>query len=268
MACIDMVSVGAFADSAYEYLLKQWLLSGRTDTKARDLCTTSSPFPYTPRPDIDNPSDLRTANAVLEHLTFVTPSRNLLYVTDATVNTNGDFNPSHTFEHLTCFYSGVLALGAAMIPDVPQTHLWAAKGLAHTCWTLYADSPTGLSPDIVIMLSGRSGPADNSHQWSTLLAQWERSGMHGDPPGLRPAEPVNDPEQREYRPQRRAYLLRPETVESFYLLWRTTGDELWRERGWAVFEALMKETRVEGSGFASLTDVYVVGAPKQDQMPR
>lgn len=32
------VSVGAFADSAYEYMLKQWLLSGRTDTKARDLC--------------------------------------------------------------------------------------------------------------------------------------------------------------------------------------------------------------------------------------
>jgi mannosyl-oligosaccharide alpha-1,2-mannosidase len=46
MVCIDSVTVGAFADSAYEYLLKQWLLSGRTDTKARDLCMTSSPFPY------------------------------------------------------------------------------------------------------------------------------------------------------------------------------------------------------------------------------
>jgi mannosyl-oligosaccharide alpha-1,2-mannosidase len=45
MTCVDMVSVGAFADSAYEYLLKQWLLSGRTDTKARDLCMTYSSFP-------------------------------------------------------------------------------------------------------------------------------------------------------------------------------------------------------------------------------
>ncbi len=34
----EKVSVGAYADSAYEYMLKQWLLSGRTDTKARDLC--------------------------------------------------------------------------------------------------------------------------------------------------------------------------------------------------------------------------------------
>lgn len=38
----DQVSVGAFADSAYEYMLKQWLLSGRTDTKARDLCMISA----------------------------------------------------------------------------------------------------------------------------------------------------------------------------------------------------------------------------------
>lgn len=38
IACIEMLSVGASADSAYEYMLKQWLLSGRTDTKVRDMC--------------------------------------------------------------------------------------------------------------------------------------------------------------------------------------------------------------------------------------
>lgn len=35
---IDQVSVGALADSGYEYLLKQYLLSGRTDIQARDTC--------------------------------------------------------------------------------------------------------------------------------------------------------------------------------------------------------------------------------------
>jgi mannosyl-oligosaccharide alpha-1,2-mannosidase len=34
----DQVSVGTFADSGYEYLLKQYLLSGRTDIQARDAC--------------------------------------------------------------------------------------------------------------------------------------------------------------------------------------------------------------------------------------
>jgi hypothetical protein len=34
-------SVGAFADSAYEYLLKQWLMTGKTEPKSRDLCMFS-----------------------------------------------------------------------------------------------------------------------------------------------------------------------------------------------------------------------------------
>jgi mannosyl-oligosaccharide alpha-1,2-mannosidase len=101
------------------------------------------------------------------------------------------------------------------------------------------------------------------------LAEWERSGRQGDPPGARAPEPVvDDPSMREYKTQSRSYLLRPEAVESFYLLWRITGDELWRERGWAVFEALLKEARVEGGGFASLRDVYNIGGRKLDEMPR
>lgn len=35
----DMFSVGAFADSAFEYMLKQWLLSSRVESKALNLCT-------------------------------------------------------------------------------------------------------------------------------------------------------------------------------------------------------------------------------------
>lgn len=35
---VDHFSVGAFADSAHEYLLKQWLLTAKSETKARDLC--------------------------------------------------------------------------------------------------------------------------------------------------------------------------------------------------------------------------------------
>ena len=43
MQYLGTVSAGSYADSAYEYMLKQWLLTGRTDTKARDLCAFS-PF--------------------------------------------------------------------------------------------------------------------------------------------------------------------------------------------------------------------------------
>jgi len=243
------VTVGAFADSGYEYMLKQWLLSGRTDTNAHDLY-------------------LRSVNAILAHLTYISPRRQLLYVTDTIVGPDGRMPPSHIFEHLTCFLPGVLALGAATLPNAPRTHMWAAQGLAQTCWTLYADSPTGLSPDEV-RISMEFAPNDGKWDglWATHLAQWEQSGERGDPPGVRLAEPVKEASQREYNATKAAYLLRPETVESFYLLWRTTGDDVWRERGWAVFEALMNETHVANSGFASIKDVYRIGGPKLDEMP-
>ena len=37
----DQFSVGAFADSAHEYLLKQYLLTGQSEPKVLDLCKTS-----------------------------------------------------------------------------------------------------------------------------------------------------------------------------------------------------------------------------------
>ncbi|KAI9453041.1 seven-hairpin glycosidase [Lactarius psammicola] len=245
------VSVGASADSAYEYMLKQWLLTARTDTKARDLY-------------------LRSVDAILDHLTYLTPSRNLLYVTDATVDLHGSFKPSHRFEHLTCFLPATLALGAVTLPDVPRRHMWAARALAHTCWMLYADSPSGLSPDGVIMRStSRTGvPSPFGRPWVTHLEQWEQSGGWGDPPGVPPPKSVRDTDRPlDYTPVSKGYFLRPETVESFYLLWRTTGDVVWRERGWEVFEALEREARVEGGGYASLDNAHSVGGKKKDEMP-
>ena len=64
-----------------------------------------------------------------------------------------------------------------------------------------------------------------------------------------------------------------QTVESFYLLWRLTGDEKWRDRGWAVFEAIEREARTS-TGYATVQNVElsVVGIKdgalnKKDEMP-
>lgn len=39
-------------------------------------------------------------------------------------------------------------------------------------------------------------------------------------------------------------LLRPETAEALFVLWRCTGDELYRRQGWAIFQAFEKHCRV------------------------
>ncbi|KAJ5206145.1 hypothetical protein N7491_003236 [Penicillium cf. griseofulvum] len=42
-----------------------------------------------------------------------------------------------------------------------------------------------------------------------------------------------------------AYYLRPEAIESVFIMYRLTGDESWRRKGWQMFEAISKYTRTE-----------------------
>lgn len=292
---VAVVSVGAFADSGYEYLLKQYLLTGRIDTQVLDTCTSSLPsthiFILTPlRPDI------KSANLIISHLMFVTPSRGLLYVTDA----QGPHQlPSHTMEHLSCFLPGLLALGVHTLghthlsPAERELHLWAARGLGQTCWIMYADQESGLAPDEISMMpwAGKGPYKDEKEKvegkmeglWLTHLAKWQEEdggtgrlnvGEGGDPPGVAPVQPFRGSEvgekEREYRVRKAGYLLRPETVESMYLLWRVTGDRVWRERGWEVFEAIERSARVDegGYGYASVVNVGQVPTKKKNEMPR
>ena len=131
---------------------------------------------------------------------YVSPSRRLLYVTDV-------LRPSlrrvHDFQHLSCFLSGLFALGAATIPDVDPRHAWAAEGLGHTCWITYADTATGLGPEMMMF-------PQNGTRWIDELAVWEKEGREGVVPGVNEATPVTDGQSTEYRVVDSRYLLRPE----------------------------------------------------------
>ncbi|KAJ7249562.1 glycoside hydrolase [Mycena haematopus] len=237
-------SVGAYADSAHEYLLKQWLLTAQSEPKTKELY-------------------LRVVDSIIDTLLYVTPDRNLLYVTDVT---NG--NPSFKFEHLSCFLPGLLALGVHTLdlpPHKKELHSWAAEGIATTCWLTYADQASGLGPDEMSMT--RPSPPYTSAKWTTQLAGWEAAGRPGGvPPGLKTSKPEPNIGLRDYQAFKTTYLLRPESVESFYILWRTTGVEVWRERGWAIFESIEKHARLE-RGYASVSTVDSVPVSHLDEMP-
>ncbi|KAL4272356.1 hypothetical protein GQ457_13G018780 [Hibiscus cannabinus] len=49
-------------------------------------------------------------------------------------------------------------------------------------------------------------------------------------------------------------ILRPETVESLFYLWRVTGNRTYQEWGWNIFQAFEKNSRIE-SGYVGLKDV-------------
>ena len=55
----------------------------------------------------------------------------------------------------------------------------------------------------------------------------------------------------------RYYILRPEAIESYFLMWRLTKDQKYRDWGWEMVQALDKNCKVDG-GYSGVRNVYQV----------
>lgn len=244
-------SVGAYADSAHEYLLKQYLLTARSEPQTLELCTLAlAPFSF--RFSLASP-DLSSINGVINNLLYLTPNRHLLYVTDTTSGIT-----THKLEHLSCFFPGLLALGlfslsatdtTAYTSAQKQLHYWAAEGLAETCWLIYHDQKSGLGPDEVWMEDYMKTQGGNDRGnvtrgtnfvsvadtekdglWVRQVAKWKKDRKKsGTPPGV-PASGESfkreeDSKKRDYRVMISSYLLRPEVCSiTWFLSVRGTTD--------------------------------------------
>ncbi|EDQ92703.1 uncharacterized protein MONBRDRAFT_13888, partial [Monosiga brevicollis MX1] len=141
---------------------------------------------------------------------------------------NGRKSPK--MDHLVCFYPGMLALG--YLHGMPREHLEQAKEVAKTCYDMYSTQPAKLAPEIVHFHDGRR------HQSPSMY--------------VKPADAHN--------------LLRPETVESLFILWRVTKDPIYREWGWEIYKAFEEHCRVETGGYSSLTSVLTSKPAFRDKM--
>lgn len=61
------------------------------------------------------------------------------------------------------------------------------------------------------------------------------------------------------------YILRPEAIESVFIMYRATGDNYWREKGWKMFEAIEKHT-VATYGASAIKDVTAKKGSPMDEM--
>lgn len=156
---------------------------------------------------------LKATSGVIENLLFLSPTRHLLYVSDIE---HGRLTGK--FEHLACFFPGLLALAAATLDLSKSDHelyMWAAEGLAHSCWIMYADQESGLGPELVRM---DMWPGDSRRgRWVDHVDEWQRVGRPGNkPPGVRDlAPPVKAGEHKDYILEVGTYFSRPEVP--FYI---------------------------------------------------
>jgi hypothetical protein len=158
-------------------------------------------------------------------------------------------------DHLVCFVPGMLALGATGGKPVEQARkegggtLWGtrqeddlhlAREIMHTCYQSYAVMNTGLAPEISWFDIDHVPGARSKHPDYTKDILINPNDTHN--------------------------LQRPETVESLFIMYRLTKDEIYREWGWEIFESFREHTKVETGGYSSLDDVTKVPAPLRDNM--
>ncbi|TGO07508.1 hypothetical protein BTUL_0270g00080 [Botrytis tulipae] len=63
----------------------------------------------------------------------------------------------------------------------------------------------------------------------------------------------------------RKYILRPEAIESVWYMYRITGDETWQDKGWKMFEAVIKATSTE-HGHSAIFDATAEETYQMDEM--
>ncbi|XP_041718241.2 endoplasmic reticulum mannosyl-oligosaccharide 1,2-alpha-mannosidase-like isoform X2 [Coregonus clupeaformis] len=191
---LGMFTLGARADSYYEYLLKQWIQGGKKET---DLLEDY----------------LQAMEGVKKNLLRKSSPNRLTFVGELS---HGQFSPK--MDHLVCFLPGTLALGA--YHGLPADHMELAKQLMETCYQMYAQMETGLSPEIVHF---------NMHEGSIRDVDVKLADRHN--------------------------LLRPETVESLFYLYRFTKDRKYRDWGWEILQNFNKYTKVSTGGYTSINNV-------------
>lgn len=223
----SIITLGARADSYYEYLLKQYLQTGIRWLEDDYLDSVDAMGAYL----------FRHTNGMM----------NFTYVAEMEYSVDKqNVRYTNKMDHLVCFLPGTLALGyyhfSPLAKDLrlkynletPElklntrydSHLKMAQDLARTCYHMYKDMGTGLAPEIANFV--HSDDPDNPLATSQPELQVSEQSAHN--------------------------ILRPEFVESLFYLYHITGLPVYRIQGEKVFEAFEKYSRIS-SGYSPISDV-------------
>mmetsp|Transcript_71341 Transcript_71341/g.125575 ORF Transcript_71341/g.125575 Transcript_71341/m.125575 type:complete len:792 (-) Transcript_71341:54-2429(-) len=132
----------------------------------------------------------------------------------------------HKMDHLACFAGGMFALGAQTIKG-PDADKWMEIG---------------------------AGITETCH----LMYKSTRTGLAAEVSEFRSGSDMT--------PGPAYYILRPETIEAFFYMWRFTKDQKYRDWGWEMFLAAERWCKVETGGYSGIKNVNVVPPQKDDLM--
>ncbi|KAF2157548.1 glycoside hydrolase family 47 protein [Myriangium duriaei CBS 260.36] len=258
-------TLGASADSMYEYLPKQHLLiNGRTDSYKK-MYTSA-------------------IEAAKENLFFRALSPNDTEIMFSGISSGSSLDTlrhESISEHLTCFVGGMVGLGAKIFSR--EEDLKIARQLTDGCIWAYDMMPTGIMPEIfTVQRCGNSyasklkGDGNPGCEWSQ--EKWFKALVDADsiwnPPENKDTPLEEQARQvvlsKKLRPgfiniRDPRYLLRPEAIESVFVMYRITGDRSLLNAGWRMFQSIAKHTKTN-IAHAGIKDVSVEKPVQEDKM--
>lgn len=219
-------TLGALADSLYEYLPKMFILTGGLEPSYETM--------YRDAMDV-----------VVKHMLFrpmLPDQEDILFAGDVVMVHGDQVSQSPDGQHLACFVGGMFLLGGKTF-GIDQ-HLDFGQRLTRGCAWAYDAFPTGLMPELFSMVPC---PSLFPCEWDD--EKWQREGNPNLKKGFKNAR---DPR----------YILRPEAIESVFILYRVTGQEELRDIAWRMFESIMSATETEFANSA-ISDVTVRGETRK-----
>lgn len=253
-------SLGALADSTYEYFPKMHALLGGTEEVYKKLYVDS-------------------AAKIDEHMLFRPQlhderlGQDLLFCGDVHSSRPNEVMLDAEMQHLTCFIGGMFGLGGRVFSN--PSHIDLGEKLTKGCIYAYSAMPTGISPEVFKMLpcADRSSCPWNETVWHNKILN-SYGGKYARDPVLIAADKGLPRGWTSIRDKR--YLLRPEAIESVFVLYRITGKQEYLDAAWDMFTAVVAQTRTPYAN-GQLLDVtnmmgygaepYVVGQRYRDPGP-
>ncbi|THC92870.1 hypothetical protein EYZ11_007651 [Aspergillus tanneri] len=244
-------SVGAMADSTYEYLPKEHMLLGAQTNQFRDMYNTA----------------METIKERLLFRAMTKDGRDILFPGNIyTTFSRSREKIDPQVEHLKCYLGGTVGIGAKVF-DRPED-LSIARKLTDGCIWAYDIMPTGIMPEIMYVSACKKmddckwdqkkwyqdlryhlakGSSEESHSLAKSLIK-----DHGLQPGI-------------YGIPNAGYHLRPEAIESVFIMYRITGDKSLQDAAWRMFKNIEHMTRAE-YGHAAIDDVRDRKTKQMDYM--
>ncbi|KAK3696321.1 hypothetical protein LTR37_018057 [Vermiconidia calcicola] len=234
-----MFTLSAMSDSLYEYIPKMHALLGGVDPRYEKLYkgSTATAIEYNLwRPMTPDNADILISGEVRSHGKFVPP----------TLDPQG--------QHLVCFAGGMFALGGKLF-NTPA-HVEIGKKLVDGCIWTYKNMPLGIMPEVFRMVpcDSRLECAWNETAWKAGVRAEQHTLTEDDTEDVDAIIATQRLQKGFTNLQDRRYILRPEAIESVFLLYRMTGAQYLQEAAWELFTAITNATETPLAN-AALSDV-------------